>query len=240
MTLPITRHRILNLLADAVLIAAAWWLTFWIRFDQSVPPFYEHLLSWQTFAIVLGIKLSVFVLFGFYNRWWRYVSTRDMWGAARGVVVASLLVDLTLYAFPPDRTARLPRGIAVIDMLLLLAFVAGSRLLARTLIERPAPGGFMARGREVVIVGAGDAGQLILRELQRSPQLGYTPIGLLDDDPRKKNLRVHGVRVLGTDVRAAARPPRRRARRGADRDAVRVGRDAPADRRRSRRRKASR
>ena len=197
MTLPISRHRILNLAADAVLVAAAWWLTFWIRFDQSVPPFYQHLLSWQTFAIVLGIKLSVFVLFGFYNRWWRYVSTRDMWGAARGVVVASLLVDLTLYAFPPDNTARLPRGIAVIDMLLLLAFVAGSRLLARTLIERPAPGGLMARGREVVIVGAGDAGQLILRELQRSPQLGYTPIGLLDDDPRKKNLRVHGVRVLG-------------------------------------------
>ena len=198
MTLPITRHRILNLLADAVLIAAAWWLTFWIRFDQSVPSFYEHLLSWQTFAIVIGIKLSVFVVFGFYNRWWRYVSTRDMWGAARGVVVASLLVDLVLYAFPPDHTARLPRGIAVIDMLLLLAFVAGSRLLARSLIERPAPGGFMAHGREVVIVGAGDAGQVILRELQRSPQLGYTPIGLLDDDPRKKNLRVHGVRVLGT------------------------------------------
>jgi FlaA1/EpsC-like NDP-sugar epimerase len=198
MTLPISRHRILNLLADAVLIAAAWWLTFWIRFDQSVPPFYKHLLSWQTFALVLGIKLAVFVLFGFYNRWWRYVSTRDMWGAARGVVVASLLVDLTLFAFPPAGTSRLPRGIAVIDMLLLLAFVAGSRLLARSLIERPAPGGFMARGREVVIVGAGDAGQLILRELQRSPQLGYTPIGLLDDDPRKKNLRVHGVRVLGT------------------------------------------
>jgi FlaA1/EpsC-like NDP-sugar epimerase len=71
-------------------------------------------------------------------------------------------------------------------------------LLARTLIERPAPGGLVARGREVLIVGAGDAAQLILRELQRSPQLGYTPIGLLDDDPRKKNLRVHGVRVLGT------------------------------------------
>jgi FlaA1/EpsC-like NDP-sugar epimerase len=206
-TLPISRHRILNLLADAVLIAAAWWLTFWIRFDQAIPSFYEHLLSWQTFLLVLGIKLAVFVLFGFYNRWWRYVSTRDMWGAARGVVVASLLVDLTLYAFPPDRTSRLPRGIAVIDMLLLLAFVAGSRLLARSLIERPAPGGFMARGREVVIVGAGDAGQVILRELQRSPQLGYTPIGLLDDDPRKKNLRVHGVRVLGTtaDLRRVLR-----------------------------------
>src|SRR5438552_10968574 len=198
MTLPISRHRILNLLADAVLIAVAWRLTYWIRFDQTIPPFYKHLLSWQTFATVLGIKLAIFVVFGFYNRWWRYVSTRDMWGAARGVVVASLLVDLTLYAFPPDRTARLPRGIAVIDMLLLLAFVAGSRLLARTLIERPAPGGLVARGKGVLVVGAGDAGGLILRELQRAPQLGYTPIGLVDDDPRKKNLRLHGVRVLGT------------------------------------------
>jgi len=197
MTLPISRHRILNLLADAVLIVVAWRLTFWIRFDQTIPVFYKHLLDWQVTLLVLGIQLAVFVVFGFYNRWWRYVSTRDMWGAARGVVVACLLVDLVLYAFPPEHTARLPRGIALINLLLLLAFVAGSRLLARSLIERPAPGGFMARGREVVIVGAGDAGQLILRELQRSPQLGYTPIGLLDDDPRKKNLRVHGVRVLG-------------------------------------------
>jgi FlaA1/EpsC-like NDP-sugar epimerase len=196
--IPLSRHRIWNLVADAVLIAVAWRLTFWLRFDNTTPSFYRHLLSWQTFAIVIGIKLTIFVLFGFYNRWWRYVSTRDMWGAARGVIVGSLLVDLTLYAFPPDNTARLPRGIALIDMLLLLAFVAGSRLLARTLIERPAPGGLVARGREVLIVGAGDAAQLILRELQRSPQLGYTPIGLLDDDPRKKNLRVHGVRVLGT------------------------------------------
>jgi FlaA1/EpsC-like NDP-sugar epimerase len=197
MTLPISRHRMLNLLADAVLIAVAWRLTFWIRFDQTIPPFYKHLLSWQTFAVVLSLKLLVFILFGFYNRWWRYVSTRDMWGAARGVVVASLLVSLTLYAFPPENTARLPRGIAVIDLLVLLALVAGSRLLARTLIERPAPADVVARGREVLIVGAGDAGQLILRELQRAPRLGYTPIGLLDDDPRKKNLRVHGVRVLG-------------------------------------------
>ena len=63
-----------------------------------------------------------------------------MWGAARGVVVACLLVDLVLYAFPPAHTARLPRGVALINLLLLLAFVAGSRLLARSLIERPGAG----------------------------------------------------------------------------------------------------
>jgi FlaA1/EpsC-like NDP-sugar epimerase len=193
---PITRHRVWQLGADGLLIAAAWWLTFWLRFDNGVPPFYRHLLSWEIFALVVAIKLAVFVFFGFYNRWWRYVSTRDMWGAARGVVFASLLVDLALYSFPPENTSRLPRGVALIDMLLLLAFVAGSRLLARTFIERPTTG-LIARGREVVIAGAGDAAQLIIREMQRNRALGYTPIGLVDDDPRKKNLRVHGVRVLG-------------------------------------------
>ena len=63
-----------------------------------------------------------------------------MWGAARGVTVASALTYLVLYAFPPENTSRLPRGVAALDFLLLLAFVAGSRLLARTLIERPQAG----------------------------------------------------------------------------------------------------
>src|SRR3954447_4482571 len=182
MTLPINRHRILSLLADAVLVLVAWRLTFWIRFDPRIPAFYKHLLDWQVCLLVVGIQLAVFVLFGFYNRWWRYISTRDMWGAARGVLVASLLVALVLYAFPPDNTARLPRGVALIDMLLLLAFVAGSRLLARTLIERPT-GGIVARGKEVLIIGAGDAADIVLRELQRNRQLGMTPVGLVDDDP---------------------------------------------------------
>ena len=138
------------------------------------------------------------MLFGFYNRWWRYVSTRDMWGAARGVTVASALTYLVLYAFPPENTSRLPRGVAALDFLLLLAFVAGTRLLARTLIERPQSGALVAHGKEVLIVGAGDAGQLMVREMQRNRQLHYTPIGFVDDDPRKRGDRIHGVRILGT------------------------------------------
>ncbi len=193
----INRHRIWQLVFDAVLIAAAWRLTFFLRFDKSTPVYYRHLLDLDVIALVIGIKLATFVLFGFYNRWWRYVSTRDMWGAARGVTVASALTYLVLYAFPPETTSRLPRGVAALDFLLLLAFVAGTRLLARSLIERP-QSGVVARGREVLIVGAGDAAQLLIRELQRNRNLHYTPIGLVDDDPRKKNLRLHGVRVLGT------------------------------------------
>ncbi len=195
---PVTRHRIWQVVVDACLIAAAWWLTFFLLWDSSIPRYYRHLLDWQVFLLVIGLELATFVLFGFYNRWWRYVSTRDMWGAFRGVTAASGVVYLILYAFPPDHTSRLPHRIAALDYLLLLAFVAGSRLLARSLIERPQPGLVVARGKEVLIVGAGDAGQLLIREMQRNRALGTTPIGLLDDDPRKRNLRLHGVRVLGT------------------------------------------
>jgi FlaA1/EpsC-like NDP-sugar epimerase len=121
-----------------------------------------------------------------------------MWGAAQGVTVASLAASLVVYFFPPADTARLPRGVAILDWLLLLALVAGSRLLARTIFERPGAASLVARGKEVIVVGAGDAGQLVIREMLKSRALGYTPIGVVDDDPRKKNLRLHGIRVLGT------------------------------------------
>jgi FlaA1/EpsC-like NDP-sugar epimerase len=197
MRFPVNRHRIWQLVFDAVLIVAAWRLAFFLRFDSTTPRYYRHLLDWQVVAVIVAIKLGMFVLFGFYNRWWRYVSTRDMWSAARGVTIASALAYLALYAFPPARTSRLSHAIVALDFLLLLAFIAGSRLLARTLIERP-PGGLVARGKEVLIVGAGDAGQLMAREMQRNRQLHYTPIGFVDDDPRKRGDRIHGIRVLGT------------------------------------------
>jgi FlaA1/EpsC-like NDP-sugar epimerase len=194
---PVNRHRVWQLVFDAVLIVAAWRLTFFLRFDKTTPIFYRHLLDWQVIALVVALKLSTFVLSGFYNRWWRYVSTRDMWGVFRGVTIASALTYLVLYAFPPESTSRLPHSIAAFDYLLLLAFVAGSRLLARTLIERP-QSGLVAHGKEVLIVGAGDAGQLMVREMQRNRQLHYTPIGFVDDDPRKRGTRIVDVRVLGT------------------------------------------
>ena len=195
--IPINRHRIWQIVADGALIAAAWWLAFEFRFDHGVPPYYDTLFK-RTILIVVAIKLLVFILFGFYDRWWRYVSTRDMWSAARGVTVASLVADVTVYFVSPVADVRLPRSIAVMDWLLLLALIAGSRLIARSVFERPTPGRLVARGKEVLVVGAGEAARDTIREMHRNPQLGYTPIGLVDDDARKKNIRIHGVRVLGT------------------------------------------
>jgi len=123
--IPINRHRVWNLVADAALVAAAWYLAFTLRFDRGVPVYY-HTLFVRTIGFVIVIKLAVFVLSGFYNRWWRYVSTRDMWGAARGVLVGSLIADLTVYFASPVHNVRLPRSIAVLDFLLTMAFIAAS------------------------------------------------------------------------------------------------------------------
>ena len=195
---PLTRHRLWRVAVDGAIVALAWWLAWHLRFDRKQPGYYNRYLDWDLVLLVVGLKLPVFVFSGFYNRWWRYVSTRDMWSALRGVVLSSLAVFLVFTIFSVHHPVTVPRGVWFIDFLLCLAFVAGVRLFARTLIERPLPGRIIARGKEALVVGAGDAAQRVVKEMLRNPQLGYTPIGLVDDDPRKRNLRLHGVRVLGT------------------------------------------
>ena len=194
---PLTRHRLWQVAVDGAIVALAWWLAWHLRFDQKQPGYYNRYLDWDMVLLVVGLKLPVFVFSGFYNRWWRYVSTRDMWSALRGVGLSTLFVYLVFTIFTIHKVA-VPRGVWFIDLLLCLAFVAGVRLLARTLLERPLPGRIIARGKEALVVGAGDAAQRVVKEMLRNPQLGYTPIGLVDDDPRKRNLRLHGIRVLGT------------------------------------------
>ncbi len=190
------RHRLIQLLVDSGIVALSWFLAFQLRFDQGLPVYYDTLLR-RTILLVVGIKMAVFLLFGFHRRWWRYVSVHDMWGAARGVVVASLLAYVTVYFAAPVHNVRLPRSVAVMDLLITLALIAGARLFARTVLERPRSG-MVARGREVIVVGAGDAGRTVVGEMQRSRMLRYTPIGFVDDDATKKNMRILGVRVLGT------------------------------------------
>ena len=191
-------HRIWQVGADALLLALAWYLAFLVRFDQGVPLRYDGFLGVDVFAVVVGVQLAVFVAFGLYQHWWRYVSIRDMWRAILAVTVGAIAAVVIIYLWRPVDGLSIPRGIVAIYWLFALAFITGVRLLARTLIERPGRGRFVARGKEALIVGAGDAGQLIIREMLKTPRLGYTPIGLVDDDPRKRNMRLHGVRVLGT------------------------------------------
>jgi FlaA1/EpsC-like NDP-sugar epimerase len=193
----INRHRVWQAAVDACLVAVAWYLAFALRFDFAIPNRYEQLVT-ETILLVVLIKVATLTAFGLYNHWWRYVSIGDMWSAARAVAVGSLVAVIAVFLIDPVEGVRLPRSVVLIDGLLLLAFITGARLLARTLIERPGRRGLVARGKEALIVGAGDAGQLIIKEMLKNRALRYTPIGLVDDDPRKSNLRLHGVRVLGT------------------------------------------
>ena len=89
----IGRHQVWHVLADAVLIAAAWTLAFELRFDQGVPPYYMNLME-ATVVFVVGVKLATFVLLGVYNRLWRYVSTGDLWVLVRD---ANLLTPANRY-----------------------------------------------------------------------------------------------------------------------------------------------
>jgi FlaA1/EpsC-like NDP-sugar epimerase len=194
----LNRHRVWQVGVDASLVALAWYLAFYLRFENGVPERYEEFLSVEVFAVVVGINVVVFLLFGLYDHWWRYVSIRDMWRSILAVTVASVATLLAIYFWDPVPALRLPRGIIAIDWLILVGLVAGTRLLTRTVVERPGRRVLVARGKEALIVGAGDAGRLIIREMLKNPALGYTPIGLVDDDSRKQNMRLDGVRVLGT------------------------------------------
>jgi len=195
----VSRSRLWRVAADAVLVTLAWYLAFQVRFDKGVPARYDEFLGSDVFVAVVGIQLIVFVLFGLYHHWWRYVSIRDMWRAVLAVTVASAVAVGFIYLWDPVPGWNLPRGIIAIDWMFTLGFVVGARVLARTLVER-AKRGIVTRRKAALIVGAGDAGQMIIREMLKNPQLGYRPIGLVDDQESKKNMRLHGVRVLGTTL----------------------------------------
>src|SRR3954470_16911785 len=107
--------------------------------------------------------------------------------------------DITASLLPRAARERAPSKRAlVLDLVFTLILLGGARVLARSLIERPRRGSFVAQGKKVLIVGAGDAGNLILREMLSNRLTGYTPIGLIDDDRGKLRYRFQGVKVLGT------------------------------------------
>jgi FlaA1/EpsC-like NDP-sugar epimerase len=193
---PVYRHRLLQLLVDAGLVGLAYSLAFFLRFDQGIPDRYRELLG-DTIAFVIVGKVAIFAAFGLYQKWWRYVGLRDLETIVKAVVTASLVLVGVLFVWSPTNN-DLPRSIAVMDLLLTIALVGGIRLAVRSVLERPPRGAVLPRGREVLIIGAGEAGQLVVREMQRSPELEQVPIGFVDDDPRKRGMRILGLKVLGT------------------------------------------
>jgi FlaA1/EpsC-like NDP-sugar epimerase len=191
-------HRLGQVAVDVGLLFAAYWLAFYFRFDGSVPGRFEETLS-ATIFVVVGLKMAVFVAARFYTKWWRFTSMRDLQAIVLAVAVSSILVAAVLAWWQPDGVEPVPRGVLVFDFLFTLVLIGGVRFLVRSIVERPPRSEFFRKGKGVLIVGAGNAGTSLLRDMQRHRgQLGLTPVGLVDDDPRKRGLRMHGARVLGT------------------------------------------
>ena len=197
---PVYRNRTLQVIADLGLVSLAFYLAFRLRFlddPGGIPDRYQTLLL-QSVAFVAVGKVIVFAGFGLYQKWWRYVSGRDFLNILRAAAVSSAILVVAFTVAKPFAD-NLPRSVAVMDFLLTLILVAGARLAVRLIIERPASGSRIPKGREVLVIGAGSGGQMVVRELQLNPNLGKTPIGFVDDDPRKRGMRMlGGLKVLGS------------------------------------------
>jgi FlaA1/EpsC-like NDP-sugar epimerase len=174
----------------------AYLLTLVLRFDGAVPDRY-WLSFWRFLPVALAIHLVVHHLYGLYSPMWRYASVHEarrvvQAGAVGGgaVVAANLLVG---WAVGGPRV--LPLSVATFGAVLTLLGSGAIRFQSRLVSPRE-PAGDGER-RSVLIVGAGSAGSLIIKDLLRNPSVGLRPVGLVDDDRRKLGRRLHGVPVLG-------------------------------------------
>jgi FlaA1/EpsC-like NDP-sugar epimerase len=203
---PLHRHSLLQLVVDGVLVAASFYLAFQFRFDAGMPERFRDLLH-AMLPWVVPIALLVFVFFRLEQRQWRYTSHRDYLAVLQAVGVTTFAVagfvalthPVTVYSPSGDVPVTTPAGVVALFFLLTLLLVGGARFVARVVYERPLRGYRVRAGaRRVVIVGAGDGGRLVLREILRNSELRLDPVGFVDDDPLKQRLRIEGLKVLGT------------------------------------------
>ncbi|NVZ09488.1 polysaccharide biosynthesis protein [Allochromatium humboldtianum] len=187
------RSRLLVFLHDMLMIPAAWGLAYWMRFNLGyVPPeFIEEAVD--TLPLVVLVMGPVYWAFGLYRGVWRFASLNDLVRIALAVLVGTTLLLFVLFAL--NRMAYVPRSLPVLFVIFQLMLLAGPRLLYRWLKDRRLD---FSGGRRVLIVGAGRAGEMLVRDLLRDRQCGYVPVAFVDDKPHRQGGVVHGVPIRGT------------------------------------------
>jgi FlaA1/EpsC-like NDP-sugar epimerase len=192
----LARFRLPILLAGhLVAIPAGYLLAFALRFDFSIPPAQWAVLL-ATLPLLLAARLGSFAFFGLFRGWWRHAGLHDLVDLVRATTVSTLcfVLLLSLTGF----TGTVPRSILFIDWAVALLLFGGLRMGVRAwrepsiVIRRTPPGSTPA-----LVIGAGIAGERLLRDLDRDREPRIHPIGLVDDDPLMRGMRIHGVRVLG-------------------------------------------
>jgi len=185
-------RRLIAIIHDLAAIIVAWWLAYLFRFNFDIPP--SHLASLkETLPWVIPIQAAAFLWFGLYRGIWRYASLPDLRRILLAVLVGAAAVSLGLFLL--QLLVGVPRSVLLLDPILLLLIMGGSRLTYRLWKE-----GHLFRisdpqGNPVLVLGAGDTAVGLVKELARSRE--WRVVGLLDDNPRRHRMILHGFEVLG-------------------------------------------
>jgi UDP-GlcNAc:undecaprenyl-phosphate/decaprenyl-phosphate GlcNAc-1-phosphate transferase len=186
------KRRIFEVILDAFLITVCYYGAYVFLFGS-----FEEGGNWELFLntvpVLLVLKLFAFFFVGVYRGLWRYTTIGDFITFGKGVVIGSILsivAVLLLYRFQ-----NFSRTVFVLDGILLLFALVGSRMAFR-LIREMIPLPHQNEGRRVLIYGAGDGGEMLLRELRKNPDWNYRPVGFVDDDPLKKDKLINGLKVF--------------------------------------------
>jgi len=180
---------------DLAMIPVAWGLTYWTRFNLAYVPPEFIAAAFEMLPLAVLVMGSVYWAFGLYRGVWRFASLTDLERITQAVLTGTTLLLFVLFLV--DRMAFVPRSLPVLFVLYQLLLLAGPRLLYRWLKDRRLD---LGNGPRVLIVGAGDAGERLVREWRRDRHDGFVPIGFVDDRPRRQGALVHGVPVRGTSA----------------------------------------
>ncbi|MBV8999359.1 MAG: polysaccharide biosynthesis protein [Solirubrobacterales bacterium] len=207
---PVHRHSVPQLLVDGVLVALAYYLAFRLRFTDGLGGANERYgdLLGHTIYWVVPVVLVTLALFGQYQRLWTFVGQRDYEAVVKGLVVAMLVIvggiaflhPVTVTVEFQTTPVNLPGSVIALFALLALTLLIAARFLVHLVTEGRVRSFRAAKGaRDVLIVGGGSGGRLVVRELIRNPQLRLRPVGFVDDVPRKRGMKdEYGLKVLGT------------------------------------------
>ncbi|MBI5190979.1 MAG: polysaccharide biosynthesis protein [Nitrospirae bacterium] len=186
-------RRVLIFLYHVFAVSLSNYLAFQIRFDGAVPDKFTAIL-WQSVLLMLIVRLPLFALFGLYKGLWRYAGITDMQKILASATVGTAVfyaIERWLAVFP-----AYPRAVLIVDWLLVVGMIGGVRFALRMYKDYLHSKG--RKGKRVLVIGAGNAGEMLVRDMKNSPSYRYDPVGFIDDDMMKKGLAIHGVPILGT------------------------------------------
>jgi FlaA1/EpsC-like NDP-sugar epimerase len=186
------------LIGDIALTIVSVLGSFALRLDVGELPYYFPAVVLMC-AVALAVKIPTYYFFGLYHRLWIYAGTRELRLITAAVTAASVVTAgvMAVLIVTGNVLPGMPRSALGIDWLLSLVLIGGSRFALRILAEQSMAKQADGKGKRALVVGAGDVGVWVVRELQKSPQLNLTPVGFLDDDPAKQRLNIYGVTVIG-------------------------------------------